>query len=245
LADYITLNLGQTKTPYCYDNYYNPFTLITVSRTLLDLSLSGRVLDLYGNQQGRDIGFWLNGVLHNAQERKILEYTLGVFNGAGIAIADNNNQKDFGGAVRFSPFSDLWISGRFYTGTGETIEFADVPTGRKRYGGDISYKRNKVLLEAEYLFGEDSSDSLGTLLRSGWYLTGGYWPIENKLQCTLRLDTFNGNLDVSDYNTFKYVAAANWFFTKFSRIQLEYSCSDVGGSTKNLHQFILQLQAGF
>lgn len=245
LSDYIQFNFGQTKTPYCYDNYFNPFTLPSISRTLLDQSLSGRVLDLYGNQQGRDIGVWINGEFENNANRPIAEYTLGIYNGSGITITDNNNQKDIGGALRFSPLENVWLSGRFYKGTGETVEYINVPTSRKRYGGDFSYKKNKVMLEAEYLFGEDSSDSLGVLKRSGWYFTTGYMPIEDKLQVVLRLDTFNNNLVMDENTTYRYIAASSWFFTKYSRIQLEYGFSDEAENESNMHQIILQLQAGF
>lgn len=55
------MNVGQSKTPYCYDNLYSPWNLLTISRTQIDNALSGREADLYGNQNGRDIGLWLTG----------------------------------------------------------------------------------------------------------------------------------------------------------------------------------------
>jgi hypothetical protein len=131
--DYLNVNVGQSKTPYCYDNLYSPWTLLTISRTQVDNYLSNRENDLYGNQNGRDIGLWLSGKISTEDKRSFLEYTLGVYNGSGINIADNNQDKDLGAAVRISPVKDLWLSGRYYTGMGETTA-EGIDTERDRIG---------------------------------------------------------------------------------------------------------------
>jgi len=246
--DYLNVNVGQSKTPYCYDNLYSPWNLLTISRTQIDNALSGREEDLYGNQNGRDIGLWLTGKFSVGEETKrpILEYLVGVYNGTGINVADNNGEKDFGGSLRVSPFKDLWLSGRFYSGHGQTTLEPGVTTDRSRYGGDISYKYKNLLIEGEFLAGSDESDSLALLERNGYYVTLGYTPINDKLQVVVRLDNYDPNTESTDNITNKYILAASWFFNKNTRIQLEYNLVLEEAEAQNDNNLIaIQFQAAF
>lgn len=125
--------------------------------------------------------------------------------------------------MRVSPVKDLWLSGRFYTGHGQTTAEPRVNTDRTRYGGDITYKYKNFLIEGEFLAGSDESDSLALLERNGYYVTLGYTPIKDKLQVIARLDNYDPNTDSDDNITNKYILAASWFFNKNTRIQLEYN----------------------
>ena len=251
-VDYFNVNIGQSKTPYCYDNYYSPFTLLAVSRTQLDNALSNRESDLYGNNQGRDIGAWLTGKYSIGPEdakRPILEYVLGIYNGSGINLADNNDFKDFGAALRISPVKDLWISGRAYHGLGaKLLANADSTADRIRLAGDITYKYKNFLLEAEYLTAQDNGEGKDNLLeRSGYYVTLGYVPIKDKLSIIARLDSYDKNTN-SDLNVVdKYVLAASWYFNKTVRIQAEYNIVAEEDSENPIDNnlFAIQFQAGF
>ncbi|MFN0276479.1 MAG: porin [Chitinophagales bacterium] len=248
--DFFNVNIGQSKTPYCYDNLHSPWALLTVSRTQIDNALSGREDDLYGNQNGRDVGLWLSGKLNigkNEKKRPIVDYTLGIYNGAGMNVVDNNKEKDFGCAVRFSPVKDLWVSGRFYNGVGQTAEEPGVNADRMRLGSDISYKFRVFLFEAEYLKGSDESDSLALLKRNGYYVTLGYTPIKDKLQVIARLDSYDRDINKDLNMVNKYILAANWYFTKNTRIQAEFDLV-VEEDTEKLvanNLFAIQFQAGF
>lgn len=246
--EYLNVNVGQSKTPYCYDNFYSPWNLLTISRTQIDNALVARESDLYGNQNGRDIGFWLTGKFSIGEEikRPILEYHLGVYNGSGINITDNNKDKDIGGSLRVSPIKDLWLSGRFYSGHGQTIAHLGVTTNRMRYGGDFTYKYKNFLIESEFLAGSDESDSLSLLERNGYYVTLGYTPIKDKLQVVVRLDNYDPNTETKDNITDKYILAASWFFNKNTRIQLEYNIvREEATEQKQNNLFAIQFQAGF
>lgn len=241
----LNIHFGLSKTPYCYDNMYNPYTLPTISRTMLDENLSGRILDLYGNQVGRDIGVWVTGKWSPIANRDFITYVLGIYNGAGLALIDNNNEKDISGALRISPVKDLWISGRFYNGTGITVKYPEVPTDRKRVGGDITFTHKQLLIEGEYLFGKDVSDSLGVIGRSGWNVTGGYFIIPEKLQVVFRFDTFLNDIYLNAIDQYRYVAAASWFFTKTSRIQMEYDYTTPDNGQTYFSTINILLLAGF
>lgn len=247
--EWLNVNVGQSKYPVCYDNLYSPWNLLTISRTQIDNSLSFRESDLYGNQNGRDIGLWLSGKYSIGSEeakRPLLDYTLGIYNGSGINVADNNQDKDIAAALGISPIKDLWIFGRFLNGIGRTTVQPTVDADRTRFGGNISYKYKSFLVEGEYLAASDESDSLALLERSGYYVTLGYTPIKDKLQIIARLDNYDPNTASEDNITNKYILAASYFFTKNTRIQLEYNLVlEEAETQKENNLFAIQFQAAF
>lgn len=248
--EYFTINIGQSKPTFCYDNLYSPSTLLTVNRTQIDNAFAFRENDLYGNQIGRDIGIWVSGKLNTGKEefkRPFLDYTFGIYNGSGINVADNNKQKDFSGSLGISPVKDLWVFGRFHSGNGQTIADPNVTTDRTRYGTNLTYKYKNWLLEAEYMTATDESDSLALLERNGYYITLAHTPIKDKLQILLRLDNYdpNSNPENIDNIVNRYVLAANWFITKNTRIQVEYDLINEEGEERENDLFAIQFQAGF
>ncbi|HRF76828.1 MAG TPA: porin [Chitinophagales bacterium] len=247
--EWLNVNVGQSKYPVCYDNLYSPWNLLTISRTQIDNSLSFRESDLYGNQNGRDIGLWLSGKYSIGSEeakRPLLDYTLGIYNGSGINVADNNQDKDISAALGISPIKDLWIFGRFLNGIGRTTVQPTVDADRTRFGGNISYKYKSFIVEGEYLAASDESDSLALLERSGYYVTLGYTPIKDKLQIIARLDNYDPNTATEDNITNKYILAASYFFTKNTRIQLEYNLVlEEAETQKENNLFAIQFQAAF
>lgn len=250
--EYFNVNVGQSKTPYCYDNYYSPFTLLSVSRTQIDNALSNRENDLYGNNQGRDIGLWLTGkysIGKDDKKRPIIDYTLGIYNGSGFNIADNNNDKDVGGYLRLSPIKNLWLGGAFYKGKGAIlVANTDSTADRTRIEAMLSYKFENFLLEGEYITAKDNgSGDETTLERSGYYVTLSYTVIKDKFQVLARLDDYDKdtNKDLNIVN--KYVLAASWYFSKTTRIQAEYNIvteEDTENPVDN-NLFAIQFQAGF
>jgi len=247
--EWLNVNIGQSKYPICYDNQYSPWTLLTINRTQIDNALSFRESDLYGNQNGRDIGLWLSGkysIGNEASKRPIIDYTLGVYNGSGINVADNNQDKDIAAALGLSPIKDLWVFGRYMNGVGQTTADPGVDADRSRFGGSITYKYKSLLVEGEFLLGSDESDSLALLERNGYYVTLGYTPIKDKLQVVVRLDNYDPNTATADNITNKYVVGASYFFTKNTRIQLEYDLVLEEAKIQNENNlFSLQFQAGF
>lgn len=248
----LNVNIGQSKTPYCYDNYYSPFTLLTVSRPQLDNALGNRENDLYGNNQGRDIGLWLTGKYSMGSEdakRPVLEYILGIYNGAGMNVTDNNNFKDFGAALRLSPIKDLWISGRAYHGSGaKLIEDPDSTADRIRLGGDLTYKYKSFIVEGEYLTAEDHGAGKEiSLMRSAFYVTLGYTIIKDKLQVVGRLDNYDKNIKTNQNAINKYIIAGSWYFNKTTRVQMEYNfvAEEDPNNQINNNVFAIQFQAGF
>ncbi len=247
--EYLHINAGQSKYPISYDNLYGPWNLITINRTQLDNFLVFRENDLYGNQNGRDIGLWLSGkfnIGNDGNERPFIDYSIGVYNGAGINATDNNRDKDIAGALGVSPIKNLWIYGRYLSGSGRTISDPGVDADRERLGSNISYKFKNWIVEAEYLSAADKSDSLALLKRNAFYATIGYMAIQNKLQFVARFDNLDPNENVGDNVINKYVLASSYFFNKNTRIQVEYDFvreQTVSQIKNNL--LAIQVQAAF
>jgi phosphate-selective porin len=247
-ADYLHINVGQSKHPFSYDNLYSPWNLPTVNRTQLDNALAFRENDLYGNRNGRDLGLWLSGKINAGTEetkRPVLDYTVGVYNGAGINTGENNKEKDFGAALGVSPIKDLWIHGRFYSGYGVTLAQPDEDTRRERFGVNATYKTGPWLIEGEYLKGEEENSELIVLERNGYYLTLGYTLPNEKLQVVARYDNYDPNTVLDNNAINRYVLAANWYFTKITRIQLEYDIVREQDAQIDNNLLAVQFQAAF
>ncbi len=84
-----SLRVGQFKEPFSQEE--------TTSTRFLDFVERSVVNRL---SPGRDIGIAVYGVLFE----EVLEYEIGVFNGQGRAVVDSNEEKDFAGRIRVSPF---------------------------------------------------------------------------------------------------------------------------------------------
>jgi phosphate-selective porin OprO/OprP len=247
-ADFLHINAGQGKHPFSYDNLYSPWNLPTINRTQLDNALAFREADLYGNQNGRDLGLWISGKFNAGDaetKRPILDYTLGVYNGAGINASENNDEKDFGAALGVSPFKDLWIHGRFYSGHGVTLAQPDENTRRERFGINATYKTGRWLIEGEYLKGEEENSELIVLERNGYYLTLGYMLPNEKLQVVARYDNYDPNTVLGNNAINKYVLAANWYFTTITRIQFEYNIVREEDAQVDNNLLAVQFQAAF
>jgi phosphate-selective porin OprO and OprP len=248
--DLLNINAGQSKIPVSYDNIvYGPWNLLTVSRPQLDNTMSIREGDLYGNQNGRDIGIWITGkygIKSGDTKRPFLDYSLGVYNGAGINVGDNNSKKDICAALGFAPINRLWIYGRVLNGYGQTTADPNEITKRSRVGGSANYKINNWSIEAEYLAALDENDSIGTLNRSAYYATIAYKLPNEKFQFISRLDNYDPSVTISGNTINKCVFAGSYFFGSHARIMAEYDLvlENWGQQTKN-NLFAIQFQASF
>src|ERR1700753_3802943 len=107
IADYIKISAGQYKVPFSLESLIADSQLEFIDRTQVVNALAGRSNDVIGNQNGRDIGAWINGTLVKLNNQYLFDYTLGIYNGAGYDVtADNNNHKDFAGRFGVHPIQN-------------------------------------------------------------------------------------------------------------------------------------------
>ena len=164
-------------------------------------ALAAREKDIIGNQNGRDIGIQLSGKLVKVDERYLLNYYVGLFNGAGINVADSNEAKDIAGRLVLHPFKGFDIGASYYNGwdrwaTGTPSVVAN--HNRTRLGEEVSYKYKLLSLQGEYIQGQDGdvtelNKKVVPLNRNGWYALAGYFVVPKKLQLLARYDTYTPN----------------------------------------------------
>ena len=223
----VNVQIGEYKVPYSQETLYGPATWLTIENPAAVAKLNG-YNDLSGlKANGRDVGVTLYGDLLN----KLFSYRVGVFNGNGINIKDNNNKKDFAGLVWFRPFvKELAFSFGHYQGVyGEKGD----EHVRIRTSAGVEYKTDKLTLRSEYLNGNTAGKK-----SDGVYATAGYW-VSKVVQPIASIDYFKADRD-GDERQWNYQVGANILPLKKLRIQAAYTYSN-NKVAKNTNQFETQV----
>ena len=230
LHEAATLCFGQFKIPFGIEMLTSSGDLDTINRSQPVNNLSPG-LDIGAN--GRDIGAVVFG------KTSILEYTVGLFNGAGINKADTNEEKDWAGRLAVHPTSFLTLGASLYDGSYSPS--ISVPSEKRdRAGLDLAVLTGPVSLKGEYIRASD-----GTTLKEGWYLQGGYFFLPKKLQGIVKADSYSWNTKEDLDRNSLWTLGANWFFAERTKLQVNLEITrDASGKT--IHTaFLAQLQAGF
>jgi phosphate-selective porin OprO/OprP len=123
LKSYFTLQGGQFKVPFSQEETTSSRFIDFAERSLLNRLVPGR-----------DVGLMVSGEVGEG----IFQWYLGVFNGTGKNLADNNDEKDVAGRVWLTPLknTDMKILKQFRLGFDFTVgdqdggyAFSDVHTG--------------------------------------------------------------------------------------------------------------------
>jgi phosphate-selective porin len=221
---YIKLTAGQFTIPFSLENVTSETKMQTINRSQVVEALAARGTDVISNQNGRDIGFQASGSIIPREDYNLVDYAMGIFNGAGINKTDTNEQKDFIGRLIFHPMKDLSFGGSYYTGR---YTLATSPTrkdDRDRIGGEIAYTKDAFDFRGEYIKGND-----GATNKDGWYIQGGYFFIPTKLQGVLKFDIYDPNTKIGHDITNVYTIGTNWYFTKWVYLQGNYEVKDEMG----------------
>ncbi len=178
----------------------------------------------------RDIGATVQGRVGP------LEYSAGVFNGAGVnVIADNDSTRDFAGRVTYAVVPGVQVGAsawaghtpRQYTRPGETRPVAPFLDNAdfQRHGVDARYARGPLLLTAEYARNRAEFDSAATTRtpnRTGLRQTGYnalaalrlgvVSPALRRFELVGRYDAWDPNDVVPDNEITEYVGGVNFYF---------------------------------
>ena len=240
LKDYFNVTIGEAKIPFSFQNLLSDSKLEISDRAQVVEALVSRSTDVIGNQNGRDIGVQVGGSFLKYSKRYLLEYKIGLFNGSGINVADNNNNKDLSGRLVAHPFEGVGIGGSFYSGTGFYGTPAAVNHGRNRTGIELNYEFKRFLLRSEYIEGKD-----GAIKRNGWYAETGYFLIPSRFQLLLRYDTNDPNSAVSKNATTNYLVGGTYHFNNWSKIQAAFTVVKKEANSKTNNMAVIQYQISF
>ena len=215
------IQVGQFKTPFSIESPINPVNL-----EIFDYGESVQKLVGYSDvcgvgSIGRDLGIMATGSLfpietQNGEKFGIVDYSLGVFNGNGINVIDNNNRKDIVGRLDFHPWvKALTLSGSYYHGNYYKDE--DFNGVRNRWAAGLQYNDGKFLVRAEYLEGTtgyhgfEGEDAPNQFNSAGYYAVAGYnfqfgkEGKEQKLMPVLRYEHFEQQVGVFQIHTADHV----------------------------------------
>lgn len=248
LNDYFNFTIGQAKIPFSLENLTSSNKLELIDRSQAVEALVARGKDVGGNQNGRDIGVQLGGTLWKLKDRPVLDYRLGVYNGSGINVADANEKKDFASRLIVHPVAGLDLSAALYNGsryvpevkTGTVVTTPAKNVDRNRYGFDLSYDYKNLGIRGEYLHGTDELTD-----REGYYIQGGYYFLEKKLQLLAKYDFYDANKSKADDASTWIVLGANYNFNANARLQFNYTIKQEEGTSIDNNYASLQFQIGF
>lgn len=248
LHDYFNFTVGQAKIPFSLENLASSNKLELIDRSQVVEALTGRGRDVGGNQNGRDIGIQVGGTILKLKDRPVVDYRVGVYNGSGINVVDNNEKKDYAARLILHPLTGLDISGALYNGsrfvpevrTGTVVTTPSKSVDRNRYGFDLSYDLKNLSVLSEYIHGTDD-----LIDREGYYVQGGYYFFQKKFQLIAKYDFYDADLAIGDNAAIWYVLGANYNFNTATRLQFNYTLKEEEGSGIDNNFASAQLQIGF
>ena len=245
------ITAGQQLLPFSLENQTPDRTLETIDRSQVVNALVGRkgdasngLVDSIGNQNGRDVGVVVSGnLLKTGSNTFFLDYYLGLFNGAGINVVDNNQSKDFSTRLVFHPIKNLCIGGSFYDGFDRFTSNTAKDQSRIRWGGELAYKYKSFAFASEYLRGQEGNNN--PIIHEGWYAQASYFFVPKKLQGVLKLDTYDQNINKAGLKNSYYIFGANYLFNAWSKVGVNYSWRTESGASTANDVLTVQLQLAF
>lgn len=267
-APYAKVALGQFKSPFGLEALTACHKLHTINRALAVTELGA----LY-----RDMGLMVSGgtgklSILGSKTENLFGYNLALMNGSGINTWDPDNMKDFVGRLTFHPFDFITLGASYRRGerlpqaTG--VENNDIS---KRLGFDAEFKFNNLLLQGEFVKGEDIGSYTtgggcggdvevheGSLTRDGFFVQAMYTTPWN-IQPIVRLEEFlvpqGNNPDMWNGNVFEglwgetddevqsiITFGANYFFNEWTRMQVNYLYKAEKGSLTEIENDALLVQ---
>lgn len=238
---WLNVSVGQFKLPFSAENLITSTKLETIERSQVQEALVARSKDVIGNQNGRDLGIQLNGSLFKVEDRYVLEYSIGAFNGAGINASDNNESKDLSGRLLVRPTKNLELGGSYYNGFGKWGTPAEDQV-RSRIGVEFSYTYRAFSLKGEFIEGID-----GSVTKDGWFTQLSTFVYKKNVQLVVKYDTYDPNLDAEKKKdiSVNYTFGVNLYANDQARLQINYVNRIEDDLQINNDIIAAQLQIGF
>lgn len=241
LLPQINVQVGEYKVAYSQETLDGPATWLTIENPTAVNKLNG-----YSDESGlkansRDVGVTLYGALAKSKGRDVVSYRLGVFNGNGINLKDNDSHKDLSAYLTVSPVKSLTLSAAHYAGHYTATSSGTTSTvTRNRTSAGFTYKEGQFFLRSEYLHGKT-----GNRKHQGVYATAAI-DLPNGLQPVISYGYYQKNTETAKDNQSDYLIGINWKPLKQLRVQLDYTLTDyTNSSKKNKSLLETQLVATF
>lgn len=249
-SQWAKLTLGQFKSPFSMEQNTACSGLYTINRSEVVNQLAG---------PQRDLGLMVSG----GSDTTLLQYSLGILNGTGMNVEDDNTNKNIVGRLLVHPLNGLTIGGSFNLGKINPTDLAQPQNDIYRFGGELQYKLGSLLLQGEYIRGIDKLHSAsrvpvyggcggivgyetktaGTYTKDGFVVMASYMTPWN-LEPVVKFDTYNSDIALAGKRTNYTTIGLNYYVNDYSRVQINYV--NVAESAGIMNDMIMvQLQAKF
>lgn len=233
----LNVQLGQFKLPFALENELcgpTTFEFIEYSYITTYFSRNNGKYDGINGATGRDIGAQLYGGFIEHDGYNIINYNVGVYNGAGINTKDNNSSKDFVGRLTVKPIKELSVSASYMYSEVEYTIKSDKQHELDK-DGNLVHPENRVI---EYMKAprwsvgvwyssrhwvarsEFAQANFGGNLTNGFYILGGYH-FEQPWSFVARYEFIDDKFNMLDEQRVTLGGAYKPF--KFLRLQLNAS----------------------
>jgi len=186
-------------------------------QTFVDRALAAGRLGL-----GRDVGV----LVHGSFAEKKIQYSTGLFNGAGEGGANIANRNHMiVGRLSFNPMGDFGLSQSDIKPSKKHLIFLDAAIAHQpedddktepadtRMVGGAGYRNGGIYLAGEYYMRTQEAQGVKTE-SSALYAQAGLMVVPEKLEFAARYSTFDPNTDVDDNIQSEIMGGINFFFNK-------------------------------
>ena len=255
LGPWAKISFGQFRSPFGLELSTPCHKLHTINRSLVVNELAGPF---------RDMGFMISGgtdslSFFGSTTKNFFGYQIGLLNGTGRNIADDNRNKDIVGRVTIHPLDFITVGASFRFGKHPPLVEGLPDDERNRYGIDIELKYRGFMVQGEYINGSDIGSYTvgggcdgdtevheGSVDRNGFMVQAMYmspW----RLQPVIKFETYDPNIleEITNdrINTVTY--GLNFFPNDWSRIQVNYLYNAEKGAEVPNDAILVQIQALF
>jgi hypothetical protein len=233
LGPWAKISVGQFRSPFGLELTTPCHKLHTINRSLVVDQLSGPF---------RDLGLMVSGgtdslSIFGSKTKNLIGYQVGIMNGTGMNVWDNNGKKDIVGRITLHPFEFLTIGGSYRYGKHPAVaKDATKDDERSRIGAELEFHHKGIRIQGEYIRGTDKGSYTtgggcggdlevheGSVNRSGFFVQAMYmtpW----KLEPVIKFETYDPNMDEAMINDIQNTTTfgLNYFFNDWIRFQINY-----------------------
>jgi hypothetical protein len=250
---WLNVEAGALKTLLSIENPYSPKELELMDLSPVVMKLVGYD-DLAGiKASGCDIGLAVSGKLLKIKERYLLEYAVGIFNGNGINVKDNNKSKDISGRLQLYPVKNLTLSVSCYIGEMAVPQTDSKYARRDRYAFGLRYDNRYWKIRAEYIHGLTGIALTNAMVpearpyiltrSDGAYLLLGY-AFQQKIMPVGRIDFFREDIHDGQFEI-NYTAGCSYWIHQHVRCQLNFTCHTTAQNPNGTFAVMTMITAAF
>lgn len=237
-AKAFNIQIGQFKVAYSQEGLEGPASMYTIERptAVNKLHAYSDVSGLSANARDVGIRFW--GKVGNKEGYDVFTYKLGLYNGNGINIKDNDEYKNVALLLTYNPIKQLQLEVGQYLGhyTPKAVPADSIAAGhdinenaikRNRTSAGFTVNSGDLFVRSEYLYGKtDDTEQQGAFIIAAYTFSRHFQPLVgySYYQKDKSVDT-----DIQNDITIGF----NWILNKHIRLQTNYILTDYSNSNKD------------